>query len=578
MSRTTLHLLLALAVAWFGAVLALFLARPLPGRQDRPAAAEPRTTTLAGALVIATSFYGYRRRQALGARIIHAGPAVVALPCPPPPRPTGRDAAPVAARPAGARAARPVGRKPMTRSTRELTMFRRPNDAKLARPWRLRAAALGIGTVLAATIGGGARGDYDVPTGVNGDKDPPPVPAGNRELDQARARLRQGDSAGCLERLRAVRAQRPELPPPAVLMAEWLLADDQAARAREALERAAVEEPAYARTYLLLAQLALREGRATEAALLFEKAEALAGDSAAADHRGLQVEVHAGLAAVAERREDWAAAASALAAWLRLEPGNGRARARWARALFRQGKRAPVFAELQRAVRDDSTLDPPAIVMARLHTEAGERSKAAAWVEYAVQAAPRDPRALVAAALWHLEQDHAERATALADAAAKLDPDSAAIKRVRGLIAWHAKDYPATERLFREVFDESPGDLEACAQWALALAEQAAAGKRQRALQLAELGARLDSTSGAVLTALGWAYYRNGRPDDAERTLRAALASGSAHSETTYYLARVLADRGQADSVGPLLKLGLDAPGAFAFRKEARDWLAGITK
>jgi tetratricopeptide (TPR) repeat protein len=216
--------------------------------------------------------------------------------------------------------------------------------------------------------------------------------------------------------------------------------------------------------------------------------------------------------------------------------------------------------------------------MARFYSEAGDVKKAGEWVDYAVKTAPRDPRAQLGAVLHYLENDQVERAKGHAEAAAKLDPQSVAIKEARGLIAWHRKDYPEAERLFQEIVVEAPANLGASCLWALALAEQPAAAKRRRALQLAESLARIDSSSGAVLTTLGWVYHKNGRSDDAERVLRAALQSGTASSEAPYYLARVLSERGRDGEVGPLLKLCLRAPGRFAFRGEAREWLTKITK
>ena len=213
--------------------------------------------------------------------------------------------------------------------------------------------------------------------------------------------------------------------------------------------------------------------------------------------------------------------------------------------------------ELQQALKDDPTLDPPAITMARFYTEAGDLKKAAEWAAYAVGAAPQDPKTLLGAALCYLDLDQPERARSHAEAAAKLDPASTPIKEARGLIAWHRKNYAETERICQELVIEAPGNVFASALWALALAEQPAEAKHHRALQLAESLARIDPNSGTTLTTLGWVYHRNGRPAEAERALRAALSNGSATLDTPYYLARVLADRGREAEVTALLKLCL---------------------
>jgi tetratricopeptide (TPR) repeat protein len=448
----------------------------------------------------------------------------------------------------------------------------------------MTAALMGVGVFIAATACGPiARAGYiyDPSYGAEGPSSNATATRSEPSaLDEAVGYFQRGEFGRCLESLKVARLANPELSPPHVMLAELHLRANQATQAREALEQAAALEPLCAQIYLLLGKLALGEGRAAEAAVLFEKVLGLAAapGSPEARRKSLQAEASAGLAIVAERRGDWPTAAGCLTTWIESNPSDGRARVRLARALFRQAKRDKLLEELQRAVRDDPELDPAPILMARFYRDAGETKKSGEWVEYAIKTAPRDPRAQLGAALHYLENDEVERARSHAEAAAKLDPDSTAIKEALGLIAWHRKAYTEAERLLQEVVVAAPANLGAGCLWALALVEQPSAAKHGRALQLAESLARIDSSSGAVLTTLGWVYHKNGRSDDAERALRAALQSGTASSDAPYYLARVLSEHGRKDEVGPLLRLSLDAPGRFAFRSEAREWLTKITK
>jgi tetratricopeptide (TPR) repeat protein len=411
-----------------------------------------------------------------------------------------------------------------------------------------------------------------------------PRPAAGRpettELDRALEYFQRGEVDRCLESLRTARLANPELFPPQVMLAELHLRASHVAAARAALEQAAAQEPGCAQIYLLLGRMALGEGRGTEAAVLFERVQSLAAAAGTSEslRKGFLTDASAGLAVIAERRGDWPAATACLSTWLESNPKDGPARLRLARALFRQAKGDSVLEELQRAVKDDSALAPAAILMAHFYSETGDVKKAGQWVEYAVKIAPRDPRTQMGAALHYLENDQVERARGHAEAAVRLDPGSLPTKEVRGLIAWHQKDYPDAERLFQEIVTQAPGNVAASCLLALALAEQPTAAKQSRALELAESLARRDSSSGPVLTALGWVYHKNGRSDDAERALRAALQSGTAGSEAPYYLARVLSERGRKDDVGPLLKLSLETPGRFAFRNEAREWLGRVAR
>ena len=149
---------------------------------------------------------------------------------------------------------------------------------------------------------------------------------------------------------------------------------------------------------------------------------------------------------------------------------------------------------------------------------------------------------------------------------------------LRGLIARHMKEYERAEGHFLAILEASPGDREAGNQLALALVEQADPGKRQRALELAEEALRRQPDSAAAQATLGWVYYRLGRVDDAERTLRASVSSGRFSCDTAYYLAHVLSDRGRLNEARGLLESALRARGRFTHRKEAVAWLERLTK
>jgi tetratricopeptide (TPR) repeat protein len=406
------------------------------------------------------------------------------------------------------------------------------------------------------------------------------LPEGVPEIDQAIVQFKKGDYEQCLSLLKTAAASRPDLFPAQVLFAKLCLLMDQPAMGRAALEQAAIDNPRLPETYLVFGRLALQDNRLTDAQLQFDKAMALAASGAWSDRwkHDFLVDAHAGLTEVAEQRKDWPAAAANLAAWLELEPKNGRARQLLAEALFRQGQRDKVQAVLEQAVKHDPSLEPAAILMGRLLTEVGDRQKAAEWMEYAVKSAPENPRVHLGYATWLLEQNQVERAKSEVEVAARLDPASSEPKGLRGIIAWQLKDYQTAEQIFQALHLESPANLTANNYWALAMAEQPETAKHQRALQVAQLNARLHPNSTEALTTVGWVAYRLGQLDQAEQSLRAAIASRRGSSETAYYLARVLADRQKNDEVPELLKISLAAPGRFAFRNEAQAWLDQLTK
>jgi tetratricopeptide (TPR) repeat protein len=403
------------------------------------------------------------------------------------------------------------------------------------------------------------------------------LPEKDDEVDRAITCFEQGDPNGCLEHLKAAVRANPTFSPARVLLGKLYLLHDQVAPGRAELERAAVEGPPHPDLHLVFGYLALDDARLTDAWLQFEKAASLATASgmSAEGWQGWQARVQAGLAAVAERRLDWPAAVSALEAWLKAEPNSARALYRLGQAVYRLGRYEKAFDYLRRACEADPALEPAAATMGRLYTETGNLEKAAEWFKYGLDIAPKDPRVRIAYAAWLLDRgEPLADAQRQADAAAQLGSKSPELRLLQGLIAWQAGRFADAERLFLVLHDESPSNFEAMNYLALALAEQDDAAKRQRGLELAEINARLHPNSGEALTTLGWVNHRLGRRKLAEQTLRAAIPTGSAIPETLYYLARLLEGQsGDAEEIKRYLRLALDAPGRFAFRKNAREQL-----
>jgi hypothetical protein len=63
----------------------------------------------------------------------------------------------------------------------------------------------------------------------------------------------------------------PELPPPHALFAKLAFQNNQAALVRPALEQGSAEDSEHPEVFLLFGELALREGRLTDAAVHFQE-------------------------------------------------------------------------------------------------------------------------------------------------------------------------------------------------------------------------------------------------------------------------------------------------------------------
>jgi tetratricopeptide (TPR) repeat protein len=393
------------------------------------------------------------------------------------------------------------------------------------------------------------------------------------ELEKALKLFRDRDYTACQEMLREARKNNSGLPPAPLMLARAFFSTAQTARGRVSLEQAAAEAPEYPGVYVVFGRLALEEHRYTDALLHFQKATVLTRSGAwnESQQRYFSREASSGLASVAEARKDWPAARAALTECLSRDPDDASAHQRLGTALFASNQSDAALAEFEKAARSD--IYPRAEVsMAWLCTANGDMKKAGEWMDSAVKKEPDNARTLMENANWLLIADRVGEAKSRAEAAAKLAPEMKGLKAVQGSIAWQMKDYAAAEAFFDAHCRQVPGDFIVENQLVLSLIEQTDSVKRQRALQLAEIHARLVPGSGDALATLARVYYVLGRAEDADRVARAARSCGSGTSDSAYYLARLAAVSGQTEDAKRLLRTALETPGRFSFRKEAKEW------
>ena len=395
--------------------------------------------------------------------------------------------------------------------------------------------------------------------------------AGEKELEVAAARAREGkvDEAYGIVKERA--AKHPEWPPVRLILARLLFNGNQPALGRHALEQAAAEAPDDPDVYLTLGGIALGEGRISDARLNFDQVllSIASGHWNAEKTAILRREAFSGLATVAEAREDWKATQERLNAWLALEPKNGRVRQRLGRALFQLGKPDDAFAAFTQAIKDEPALEPAAVSMALLQSRKGDHKKAEEWFDYARKLEPKSARVRLDHARWLLDQGRASDARAEIDEALKLDPAAKEAQKIQALIAWHERKLAAAEAILEPLHRDAPADFAVANLLALTLIEQDDATKQSRGLQLAEVNSLQAPRSAEVVATLGWALYRAGKLDQAEQKLRAAVTSGRTTPDIAYFLARLLVDKTNTDDARKLLQSATKLPGDFAHRDDA---------
>jgi tetratricopeptide (TPR) repeat protein len=401
-----------------------------------------------------------------------------------------------------------------------------------------------------------------------------------RELNDALGRFQQGDVDGALARLNDLTRDDPELPPARVILAQFQASANQAAAMRSSLEQAVAETPSDPEAYLILGDLATREGRLTEAGLLCAQADKLVAALSAANPRKQSLDRRAklGLAWVAEARHDWQAAHGYLDALANSEPGNTGILQRLGQALFHLEKRDEALAKLKAAAEADQNALAAEVLMALLHQEAGDTERAAALMNQAVEANPEDFKTHLAAAQWAMNAQRLDEAARYADAAVTLAPDSIEAKLLRGTIALFSGDYQAAESDLEAVHLYTPANFAAANNLALALCEQNDESKKRRALEYAQINGRQYPKQKEALSTLGWVLYKSGQLDNAESVLREAAAGAGPSGDTAYYLARVLIDRGRGAEAKPLLSTALKTKLSFLYREDAENQLKKLSQ
>jgi tetratricopeptide (TPR) repeat protein len=403
-----------------------------------------------------------------------------------------------------------------------------------------------------------------------------------KEITNAISRFRDRDIDGCRAVLERAKSNNPRLPPPGVMMSMLWLSVNQLQPARAELEDSVVKFSADPEPYLMLGDLAFQDRRITDAAVLFDKATTLTESYAdnAKRKRDFDIRCNAGSAAVAEARKQWELAQKHLAEWLKLDPDNASAHQRMGIVLFQLGKETDALTAFREAKKLDDKAVQPELALARLYDDARKKDTAKKLIEAAVKAAPNDPAVLLASAQWYLGQNDLETAKTTAESALKIDTKSLEGRIVRGAIARVARDYKTAEQFFNEAHVQSPGNFAASNSLALVLIESEDKDDRQRALEMSEANVAMYRENSPqqinALTTLAWVYYKLGRREDAERILDQISRNNALTTDGAYYVAKILADRGEKDRARQILEQVLENEPMFATRPDAVDLLAKL--
>lgn len=431
--------------------------------------------------------------------------------------------------------------------------------------------------------------------------------------------FREGKGDDALKKFESARDADSSLPPADVLLARLCFAVNDQNFVRlglNVLNRAADKEPNAPEPYLMLGQLALLEGRLTDAYVLFEKANLeLDGKATKWSEDKLKTykkNVYAGRVSVCEQRQNWKQGETEVDHWLALDPQDPVALFRKGRLLFMQAdKDDKKIAEARKLLEDAyanavsnrkdpeqlPVVPPVELALLELQTANGSVEKARKEItlidskESEWKANKKEgSRVFSTVSQWYLGQGNFNQAKNYAIKASEMDPKSPALRQLTAVIDYYNNHNKEAEDEFSAMNQEQPDDFFAANFLALVLADAKLPDganddtKRLKAVRIAEMNARLNPKSPVALATLGWAYYNAGRNIEAAKLFGALEQEQNVQvsPDTAYYMAKTFASLpsdqfpnalGRAKS---LLELAVKSTGVFRYKQEARSWLVNL--
>lgn len=398
------------------------------------------------------------------------------------------------------------------------------------------------------------------------------------EIRDAIDSLKQFKFDECLKKLEDASAKHPELPPGRLIYAELLVKANQLGVARQEFEKAVLDNPNDPRVYLSMGAIGMAEGRRTDAYFQFNHAIELADKFDFKEEGGKEKflgKCYLGRASIFEIRKDWKAALADIEKWVASDPKNGAARQRLARCYFFLGDIPKAEQELKQAKEDGPKLSPPDTAMATFYAANEEHDKAEEAFRKGVEADPNNPLVYQSFAQWLFTRNRVAEAKEQAVKGLQTLPDSRELRTLRAKLARHLKSYEEAEAELDDLLKENPNNIDLRNELALALAEQQDGTKQKRAYQIAQENFNVNRNSPDLMATFGWVNYRVGQMENAEKLINTAarLVGTQARPDILYYLAHVLAEKGQNEDVKKLLSQISESELPFAFKDDATQWL-----
>jgi Tfp pilus assembly protein PilF len=263
--------------------------------------------------------------------------------------------------------------------------------------------------------------------------------------------------------------------------------------------------------------------------------------------------------------------------WAETDPEAANVHHRLGRALFLNKNVDEGFKELVKAREIEASLPNPYVSAAIMYAEMGEQESARKMFDRAVRQEKDDINTLLSYSQWLLQVGDVENAEETLAVARRADPDSLQVLILSGVAAKMAKKRKPAEDYLLAALAQSPANRDVLNQLALVLVEQLEDSKRQRAIEFAKMNTQLYPDASETNITLAWVLYQSGQNQLADQALKKGLQLGSRAPDSSYLVAKMLADQSQNDNAKRLLDEALaNKGGIFVYRADAEALRASL--
>ncbi len=391
------------------------------------------------------------------------------------------------------------------------------------------------------------------------------------EVEKAIQRFSNRDAAGALTFLETAKKKYPKLPPADIMMAKMNLLIRNGRAVQFLLERVVVLHPDDPEAFLMLADLAFQGQRTAESLALFDTAAPLVEKFTENEKRkrNFQIQLLAGRAAVAERRQQWEPAEGFLQQWLKLDPDNDVARSRMGMMLFRLDRKTESSAEFAKARAINPNRSHPDIAMGQLYSASGENENARKSYDKAYNENSSDTQVAQSYAEWLIQQGELKNAQKVASKLRQQTPDSVAALVLDGVLAYMQQQPARAEQTLQKVLSLDPRNARATDMMALLLIQSEKVEDKERALTYAQNNAGWLPNNPQANVTRAYVLYELGRKKEAQKSV-SQISNVQPQPDSMYLIAKMLVAEGQKDRAIVYLKqVASQKGGMIIFRREA---------